>query len=60
VKQTAQLLLSPESASNPLISRTVELVARAEGEVVLQAGAIAAMLGEKAMKKNRRAKPESY
>jgi hypothetical protein len=51
VKETARLFLSREEESHPLIARTVELFAWAEGEVVLQSQMIGAMMAEKAIKK---------
>jgi hypothetical protein len=52
VEQTARLLLSPESASQPLIARTVELFVQAEVEVINQSLRMKAMMAERWMKKN--------
>ena len=51
VEQTARLILSPATASHPLIARTVELFGEAEAEVVRQSQKVEAMMAERAMNK---------
>ena len=57
VKEAAQLFLSPEAASQPLISNTVEFFCLVEGGVEIRCGRRGR--GRRA-EEGQRAKPESY